>query len=180
MRIFEAILIGILLVLATPLASAFDDEYLWQNYLKADETYGNTPINRFRNLGAVVNTNETPEHVTFWAIKHGLKISEGFSSPDSQLFRVRFLEMEKDSLVGKYFENYVYVSGTATYFPAVEFITEDMEVGGYDRTVWDVFELEGKEFLLVFNRIYESHNFELYEASNGALKLVSFFEFGGL
>jgi len=79
-----------------------------------------------------------------------------------------------------FWQSFIYIQGDKVLGPSVEISKEDSETGGYKRTLWDVFSLNKKEYILIYKVIYESHNFEIFEKTNKGLRKVHEFCFGGL
>jgi hypothetical protein len=51
---------------------------------------------------------------------------------------------------------------------------------GYSRELWDVFNFQNQLVVLIFRRVYESYEFEVYSLRENEIELVKSFQFGGL
>ncbi len=50
----------------------------------------------------------------------------------------------------------------------------------YSRELWDVFNFHERNYILIFHRVYESYEFEIYILKENEIKLIRAFQFGGL
>ena len=90
------------------------------------------------------------------------------------------LEPEDMDRPRSFWHGFCLIRGTTCLLSEVKVTEEDPETGGYSLALWDVFTFRGRECVLVFTRIYEAHNFEIYEVTGAGLKRVLEFNFGGL
>ena len=72
------------------------------------------------------------------------------------------------------------IRGTTCLLSEVKVTEEDPETDGGSLALWDVFPFQGRECILVFNRVFERHDFEVYEVTGAGLERVLKFNFGGL
>lgn len=79
-----------------------------------------------------------------------------------------------------FFQGFIYVFRGKTMRCDVEITSEDPETGGYQRSLWDVFRFNGRDFVLIYKSVYESDNFEAFEIAGSRLKKVLEFGFGGV
>ncbi|MBF0634540.1 MAG: hypothetical protein HQK85_07785 [Nitrospinae bacterium] len=93
----------------------------------------------------------------------------------SELTEEMYFQKKRD-----FFNGFCLLRETRIVCQPVELSKEDKEVGGYSRTLWDEFKMNGREYVLVFNRIYEKHVFEVYAIQDSGLSLELTIEFGGL
>jgi len=72
------------------------------------------------------------------------------------------------------------IRGTTCLLSEVRVTEEDPETDGGSLALWDVFPFQGRECILVFNRVFEAHDFEVFEVLGDGLKRILKFNFGGL
>lgn len=175
------------------------DGYVRNNYLVTSEKYGYEPKNRFHALGNVVKkklTGNRSIHVNN-TISKNLTVSnkkwlKNFVYEDLiettygefVFFRLsnKAMDVEKPitSFKNPFIHSFALIKNKSVLLPKLEITIEDIETGGYTRELWDVFEYNSKKYILVFNRVYESHVFELYTIENNLIVKISDIEFGGL
>ncbi len=95
---------------------------------------------------------------------------------------IRSDELSVDDLTDKertFVEGFVLASNKAILGPRFKVQKVDPEKG-YSMELWDVFNFQNQLFVLIFRRVYESHEFEVYSLKENEIKLVKSFQFGGL
>jgi hypothetical protein len=174
--------------------------YIKQVYLAADANYGEQPINHFKALGKVRISSklqkESAPSVRDAIIskssceKCDLTFVKALETKEGGFILYRLVKpnasnaknknsAQDDFKVSEYF-GFALLRENITLLPAIKFTTEDPETGGFDRELWDIFELDKTKYLLIFSRHYESHLFELYTVEQEELSKKLEFEFGGL
>jgi hypothetical protein len=78
-----------------------------------------------------------------------------------------------------YVEGFMLVSRKAVLKPYFEIQKVDPEKA-YSRELWDVFNFHERNYILIFHRVYESYEFEIYILKENEIKLIRAFQFGGL
>ncbi|MDD8015650.1 MAG: hypothetical protein PHX45_08145 [Acidobacteriota bacterium] len=79
-----------------------------------------------------------------------------------------------------FFQGLVYIFRGKAMRCDIEITSEDPETGGYQRSLWDVFRFNGRDFVLILKSVYESDNYEAFEITGAGLKKILEFGFGGI
>ncbi len=79
-----------------------------------------------------------------------------------------------------FLHSFVFVTNDMVYSPEIKIEKEDPETGGYTRNLWDIFTFNNQEYILIFNRVYERHDFEVFKINKNKLIKELEFSFGGL
>ncbi len=79
-----------------------------------------------------------------------------------------------------FLHSFVLVRNDTVYSPEIKIKKADPETGGYTRNLWDIFTFNNQEYILIFNRVYERHDFEVFKINKNKLIKKLEFNFGGL
>lgn len=182
-------------------------EYTKRVYLSADETRERKPINQFLSLKSEI-AERSAEEVDIDRLKTSVlrQISRNLLRELCGITTDRVLRTARNSFVayrvicahggdpgaqepakGSISKPIVTLSGVAVFVEknillgavGVRSIV-DLEEGVLVKQLWDVFQFDGRRYMLTSVQDYESYSFELYQFDNTDLTAIASFEFGGL
>ena len=162
------------------------DSYIESHYLTLDKVYGKKPVNKFSNCSPESishKKNINSKLLNEFVKKNKLSITEVVNTKCGdfiffQNYSINLVNPEKNT--HEFYEGIAYKKNNNIYFPEVNISEVDIDTGGYDKEVWDVFSYQNKNYVLILNRVYEVHLFEYYTGKGKLLVKEGEIEFGGL
>lgn len=161
--------------------------YIENHYLKIDKDYGKKPINKFSNCSPATISRKkmkiNSESLKEFVKNNKLSITEVEFTKCGDFIYFQNNSINLQDLVKnthEFYEGVAYKKNKIIYFPEVKMSKVDIDTGGYDKEVWDVFSYHNKDYVLIFNRVYEIYRFEYYVTMGNLLEKDGDIEFGGL